>query len=89
MKRIVSSTQFKKDYKRLSKRGYKIAKLARIIAWLSEDKDLPESCRPHKLSGDYKQFWECPIEPDWLLIYEYDHSELRLRRTGTHSDLFK
>ena len=31
-----------------------------------------------------------PLEPDWLLIYEYDGDELILYlcRTGTHSDLF-
>ena len=33
---------------------------------------------------------ECHIQPDWLLIYQYDHTDLYLYlvRTGTHSDLF-
>ncbi|MEL6722716.1 MAG: type II toxin-antitoxin system YafQ family toxin [Pseudomonadota bacterium] len=89
MRKIKSSTQFKKDYKRISKHGYRVDKLAVIISLLAEDKDLPKRCRPHKLSGDYEDFWECHIEADWLLIYEYAENELRLRRTGTHSDLFK
>ena len=33
---------------------------------------------------------ECHIQPDWLLIYKIDKSELVLTafRTGSHSDLF-
>ena len=33
---------------------------------------------------------ELHIEPDWLLVYQIQKSELILRlvRTGTHSDLF-
>lgn len=89
MKKVVNSTQFKKDFKRVSKRGYKIQKLAVVISLLAEDKELPRRCKPHKLSGNYEHFWECHIEPDWLLVYEYAGDELRLRRTGTHSDLFR
>jgi mRNA interferase YafQ len=35
---------------------------------------------------------DCHIEPDWLLLYEKSGDlktgELRLIRTGTHSELF-
>jgi len=31
---------------------------------------------------------QCHIEPDWLLIYDITEKEIRLYRTGTHSDLF-
>ena len=42
------------------------------------------------LTGNYKGFLECHVEPDWLLIYERcsDELVLLLYRTGTHSDLF-
>ena len=89
MKQVVYSTQFKKDYKRITKRGYRLEKLPSTIRLLAGDKPLPKSYRPHKLSGDYAGFWECHIEPDWLLVYEYTDNELHLRRTGTHSDLFQ
>ncbi|MCW3106497.1 MAG: Bacterial toxin of type toxin-antitoxin system, YafQ [Segetibacter sp.] len=23
--------------------------------------------RKHKLTGNYKGFWECPVQPDWLI----------------------
>ena len=44
----------------------------------------------HQLSGNWKGYRECHIEPDWLLIYriENDILVLTLSRTGTHSDLF-
>jgi mRNA interferase YafQ len=32
---------------------------------------------------------ECHIGFDWLLIYQVDREEVRLYRTGTHSDLFE
>ena len=31
---------------------------------------------------------ECHIEPDWLLIYQMNETELWLVRTGSHADLF-
>ncbi len=43
------------------------------------------------LVGEYSGYWECHIEPDWLLVYEKfdDVLVLSMYRTGTHSDLFK
>jgi mRNA interferase YafQ len=51
---------------------------------------LPKKFLPHKLSGQYKDNWECHIKPDWLLIWNIDDqaNEIWLVRTGTHSDLF-
>lgn len=89
MRDIVISTQFKKDYKRVQKRRYPLKKLEKVLNTLVRDKSLPERCRPHKLSGQYDDFWECHIAPDWLLIYEYTADTLVLRRTGTHADLFQ
>ena len=89
MKKIAYSSQFKKDYKRIQKRSYPIENLTHIISLLANDAILPVSCRPHKLRGNYENFWECHIGPNWLLIYEYNEHELLLRRTGTHSDLFQ
>jgi mRNA interferase YafQ len=50
--------------------------------------ELPARCRPHKLVGNYAGCWECHIDPDWLLIYQYENTTLKLLRTGTHADLF-
>lgn len=87
---IVPSNQFKKDLKLAKKRGLKIDNLRNVIETLAAEKSLDEKYRDHNLSGEYKGFRECHIEPDWLLIYRIDRDvlELFLFRTGTHADLF-
>ena len=81
---------FKKDYKRIVKRGYDMRLLEKVIELLANQKPLPEKNRDHRLSGDYAGCRECHITPDWLLIYEVADEELilYLTRTGSHSDLF-
>lgn len=81
---------FKKDYKRIVKRGYDMRLLGKVIELLVNQKPLPEKNRDHQLSGDYAGCRECHITPDWLLIYEVADEELilYLTRTGSHSDLF-
>ena len=81
---------FKKDYKRIVKRGYDMRLLEKVIELLANQKPLPEKNRDHQLSGDYAGYRECHITPDWLLIYEVADEELilYLTRTGSHSDLF-
>ena len=84
------SNKFKKDYKLIQKRGYKVDKLKEVIIILREQKALPEKYKDHALIGNYVGYRECHIEPDWLLIYKIENNELLLilSRTGTHSDLF-
>lgn len=64
--------------------------LKSVVKTLANGEKLPEKYRDHILVGDYKGKHECHLEPDWLLIYEYDNEKiiLWLTRTGTHSDLF-
>ncbi len=85
---IVWQTQFKKDFKNAKKRGKKLEKLATILTTLQSGKQLAPKNKNHKLKGNYVDFWECHIEPDWLLIYKLTPTELILARTGSHSDLF-
>jgi len=88
MKTLFASNSFQKDLKLVVKRGKSAKRLQTVIDLLLEDLALPLRCRPHRLSGDYAGLWECHIEPDWLLIYDVTEKEIRLYRTGTHSDLF-
>jgi len=87
---IEISTKFKKDYKRILKRGYNPKLLEEVVTMLSEGQRLPGKYKDHSLSGNYVGYRECHIEPDWLLIYKIydDVLVLALTRTGTHSDLF-
>lgn len=90
MLEIVPSNQFKKDLKLAKKRGLKIDYLHEVVNTLARQQKLAESYRDHSLSGEYRGFRECHIEPNWLLVYRIDGDalELFLFRTGTHSDLF-
>ena len=83
-------TMFKKDFKKIKKRGYDISRLEKIVELLANEVPLPEQFKDHNLSGNYNGFRECHIAPDWLLIYQVNNNELVLvlSRTGSHSDLF-
>lgn len=84
----ISTNRFLKDVKLSRKRGFNIEKLKNIITLLRENKELPKKCRPHLLSEEWDDCWECHITPDWLLIYRFTENEIHFLRTGTHSDLF-
>ncbi|MDE6443338.1 MAG: type II toxin-antitoxin system YafQ family toxin [Muribaculaceae bacterium] len=87
---IARTNQFKQSLKRCRKRGLDMQRLKTVISLLAKDGSLPKEYRPHKLSGKYASLWECHIQPDWLLIWQQNDSELILilTDTGTHSDLF-
>ncbi len=87
---IVLSNQFKKDLKTAKKRGYNLDLLDEVVTKLSNMQPLEAKNRDHELSGIYKGFRECHIQPDWLLVYRINNNDLILflSRTGTHSDLF-
>lgn len=93
MLKIEFTNQFKKDFKLITKRGYDIKKLEKVVELLQKQEILPEKYKDHQLvnSRNYKNVRECHIEPDWLLVYRIkeDILILELTRTGTHSDLFK
>ena len=84
----VYTNSFKKDLKRVKKRGKNLNKLKDIIAKIVNEEPLPAKNKEHKLIGNYKDRWECHIESDWLLVYKVTSKEGIFVGTGTHSDLF-
>lgn len=87
---ISFGTTFKHDFKIIKRRGYPLEQMKLVFDMLENTGKLSGKYQPHKLSGNYTDCWECHIKPDWLLIWECDDKlkEIRLIRTGTHSDLF-
>jgi len=87
---IKRTSQFKKDFKLAIKRGCDIDKLEDAINILAEGKTLPKEYLDHELKCRYKNYRECHIEPNWLLVYRFFENTLilTLYRTGTHSDIF-
>lgn len=90
MLELVTTGQFRKDYKKIKKRGYDMKLLEEVIDSLLKELPLARQYHDHELKGKYSGFRECHILPDWLLIYAKDKEKLLLTasRTGTHSDLF-
>ncbi len=87
---IGQASKFKKDRKRCVKRGYDLNEIKAIVTMLANQEALPKRCKPHTLSGQWSDYWECHIKPDWLLIWRYEHdTAIILERTGTHADLFE
>ena len=87
---VIPSTKFKKDLKRVQRRGGNIDSITTVIKILAAGETLDKKHRDHELSGNYANCRECHVEPDLLLVYRYveDQLILYLVRTGTHSDLF-
>lgn len=87
---IIYSNRFKKSLKKCFKRGLDVEKLRHALNILTETGTMPSKYRPHKLSGAYSGAWECHIEPDWLLVWEQNDTQLVLLLidTGSHSDIF-
>ena len=87
--RIIYSSQFKKDFKKILNSGKNISQLEIVIETLLKEQPLELKYRDHKLAGKWKNHRDCHIEPDWLLIYRITDDALYLERTGSHSELFK
>ena len=87
---IIRTSQFKRDYKLIKKRGYDLSLLSEVIGFLAEGEPLPEKYKDHALTGNWAGHRDCHILNDWLLIYRIEDDELVLvlSRTGTHSDVF-
>ena len=84
------TTKFKKNYKKMMKRGLKREDFQFLIEKLQSGEKLDKKYKDHILKGKYKGYHECHIQPDWLLIYMIrdDVLILTLVDTGSHADLF-
>jgi mRNA interferase YafQ len=91
MRRVERTSQFKRDYKREKRGRHAIAldeTLLEFVGWLVRDARLPERARDHALSGEWKDFRDCHVKPDLVLIYRKpDDETLQLVRLGSHSEL--
>lgn len=91
--KINQTTLFKKELKKIKKQNKDLKKLEYVIDTLANKNTLEEKYKDHQLVDDknFRNCRECHIEPDWLLIYQYQNDKLILLliETGSHSDLFK
>lgn len=89
--KIVRTRHFKKDYKLAQKQKKDLSILRGVVKKLISREVLELRYKDHRLSGQMKDFHECHLQPDWLLIYQVKEKEdkLVLVRMGSHSELFR
>lgn len=90
MLKIIPTKQFKKDLKLLKNYKDDLKILNNIISVLQRERSLHGLFNDHPLRGNYKDYRECHIRPDLLLIYRIENDKLILilKRVGSHSELF-
>lgn len=90
MYKIFYTNRMKKDVKLMKRRGKDLNKLIKVLSILADGNSLPVQYKDHSLTGNLRDFRECHIEPDWLLMYQIHEDTLILSATATgiHADLF-
>jgi len=89
---IVRTKRFKTAYKRVKNlQGFKKEIFSEVVLTLASGGTLREKYRDHKLTGNLKNFRECHLAPDILLLYQIDDGILILTLVsiGNHAQLFK
>jgi mRNA interferase YafQ len=69
MYKIETTNKFDKDYILIFKRKYDLSLIQKVVEILETEGKLPLKYKPHKLSGNYADNWECHIKADRLLIW--------------------
>ncbi len=90
------SKAFIKDWDRLSRTGrYDMRRLKEaVLLLIANDGPLPAEWLDHPLKGRLKDYRECHIGGDFLLMYRISDDrgpggEIDFVRAGTHADLFR
>jgi mRNA interferase YafQ len=86
-----ATTRFRKDLKQhVSNDVELLLAVTRVMHQIVDGEKLPTSLRPHKLSGEYEDCWECHVLADLLLIWIPDARSkvVTFVRLGSHSELF-
>ena len=90
MRLVRSTSQFRKSLKRILKSGkFDREEIQNVVDQIAKEKIDPKY-HDHQLHGKMKDFRECRIQPDLLLIYKIEGNNLLLVlvNIGSHSDLF-
>lgn len=90
MREIGRTARFKRDYKREKKTDEHLDEtLLPVVELLMNDEPLPDRLNDHALGGNWKDYRDCHIKPDLVLIYAKTTDCLRLVRIGSHSEIFE
>jgi mRNA interferase YafQ len=91
MRTIERTSQFRRDYKREAKGPQGAVLESAFVALVTElacDQPLAQKHHDHALIGDWKDYRDCHLTPDLVLIYRKPNDAvLQLVRLGSHSEL--
>ena len=94
MYQIKRTKLFEKSYKKIKNSGILkpqiIKTLENVIDSLKNSQKLDKKFKDHQLIGELKEFRECHIKDDLLLVYKIEDSELILILVdiGSHTSVF-
>jgi len=87
--KLVRTKTFKRSFKKLNLNDYELQNFIEILYKLSNEIPLEKKYKDHQLKGELKEFRECHIRPDLLLIYRIKDKILELIDIGSHNELFE
>ena len=74
--------------KQVNLKGDNEALFITVVSNLLNGIKLNEELLDHQLTGNMKDYRECHLKPDLLLIYNIKSGDLNLVAIGSHSELF-
>lgn len=85
------TSSFKNDIKKFKKDEDALNEITDVIKKIANDEILDEKYKDHNLKGEYKEYRECHIRPNLLLVYKKIEDTLILScvRVGSHNKIFK
>ncbi len=86
-----ATSSYKKSFKRVSRHhGFDKVKLQTVIKLLCTGEILPTQYKDHQLKGSMKEYRECHVQNDLLLVYQKHNDVLILLLVdiGSHSEVF-
>ncbi len=87
--RLFKTNSFKRSYKKQRLSDEEDLAYIDVVYNLLCDVELVEKYKDHQLIGKLRDFRECHIKPDLLLVYMIEDNTLKLVDIGSHSELFK
>ena len=88
MRKLVRTSQFKRDFTKRILNAADETALEDVLGRLVLGLPFEPHHRDHPLKNSRNRVRDCHVKPDLVLLYELEGNEVRLRRLGTHSDLF-
>jgi mRNA interferase YafQ len=92
MYKVRSTKGYRKALKRISRhKDFSGTILKEVVRTLAQGETLAPNRKDHQLTGEFKEYRECHLQYDLLLMYQIheDILVLLLVDLGTHDDLFR